>query len=83
LLLGRATRCRAAGHGHFCHALHVAMQSGLYHFLLEAGIRRIVSEDSWPLHVQAKPFLLIARTPRIFTAAEATSTGGYTGFSSI
>ena len=36
--------------GHFCHPLHVAMQSGLYHFqprlrLIEVGIWRTVSED--------------------------------------
>jgi hypothetical protein len=27
-----------AGHGHFCRALHVAMQSGLYHPLISSGL---------------------------------------------
>ena len=32
--------------GHFCHPLHVAMQSGLYLLRLVLGVWRIVSEES-------------------------------------
>ena len=40
-------RNQTKGSGHFCHSLHIAMQSGLYLFhLLKDGIWRTVSEDS-------------------------------------
>jgi hypothetical protein len=49
---------------------------------LSPRVWRMVSEDSGT--DLPRPFLLIARTPRIFTAADvATSTGGFTGFPSI
>ena len=57
------------------------MQSGPSHPVIshESGV--------WSLRILdlgAEPFLLIARTSRIFTAADfAASTGGSTGFSSI
>ena len=69
--------------GHFCLALHVAMEVGLYlhsaflaHFIqlgiffdcsLSLSAWRIVSEDSRTY--SSGPFLLIVRTPRIFTAS--------------
>ena len=43
LLLLSIERC-----GHFCHALHIAMQVGLYH-LHFYGVWRIVSEDPFKL----------------------------------
>ena len=51
------------------------MQFGLSH-LSEKRAWRIVSEDSG----DRRPFLLIVRTPRIVTAADAASTGGFSEF---
>jgi hypothetical protein len=73
LLLDEST-LQLVGRGHFCRALHVAMQSGLYHPLKLRAVWRTVSEDS---RIRSRllassafePFLLIARPRRIFTAA--------------
>ena len=51
--------------GHFCHPLHVAMQSGLYLLRACAGDWRIVSEDSESL--PTRPFLRIVRISCIVT----------------
>src|SRR3954466_1705792 len=42
----RRLRVRDRGPDHFCLALHVAMQIGLYLHPRLRGVRRIVSEDS-------------------------------------
>src|ERR1700730_8461219 len=39
-------RCEGQGPGHFCLALHVAMQVGPYLHQTRSGVRRMVSEDS-------------------------------------
>src|ERR1700730_3711011 len=52
------------GPGHFCLALHVAMQVGpyLHHSQSVGGAWRMVSEDSGLLATRIRPFLLIDRT---------------------
>ena len=52
------------GSGHFCHSLHVAMQSGLYLLPIYIGVWRTVSED---FESQIRSFLLIICTQHIFT----------------
>ena len=58
-----------AGPGHFCLALHVAMQVGpSLHRPSTCGVRRMVSEDSGATSHGVQPFLLIDRTGQIVTA---------------
>jgi hypothetical protein len=54
--------------GHFCLALHVAMQVGLY-LHRYSGARRTVSEDP-----AVYSFLLITPTCHIFTAGSVSAT---------
>jgi hypothetical protein len=81
LLLDRLT---SIGPGHFCLALHVAMQIGLYHHTVLSTehfvlcVWRIVSEDSCALN-ERQSFLLIACTERIVTAPGGASTVGSSG----
>src|SRR3954452_4613260 len=59
----------ASGPGHFCLALHVAMQVGpsLHLRRVNSGVRRMVSEDS--LRLGTESFLLIDRTRHVVTAS--------------
>jgi hypothetical protein len=71
VLLHQQANCPVCGDTHCAYPLHVAMQIGLSH-PFEQRARRIVSEDSG----ESRSFLLIVRTPRIFTA---TCGGEYPG----
>ncbi len=57
----------AARHGHFCRALRVATEFGLYHHPIKIGCHRVVSED--PTHSAGRRsfgFLLIVWLSQVF-----------------
>src|ERR1700733_101875 len=70
----RKARSGHCGPGHFCLALHVAMQLGLYlHEGITLRVRRIVSEDSESLPMTSFHRTLLNRPPPFIDRASSRS----------